>query len=290
MEISVEQVKTLRSKTGAGMMDCKKALMESNGDFNKAIEYLRKKGSVTSQKRSDRIAKEGLIIAKTSSDRKEAVITEINCETDFVARSGDFQSFANSLVDVALTNGTDKLEGLFDKKLGDDATVKQSFDSLTGKVGEKIEIKRINYYKTEGGFFSEYNHLGNKVASIVQLTGSITDKGTMLGNELAMQVVAMKPIAIDRSEISPVIIQKEKEIYITQARNEKKPENIAEKIANNKVEKFFQENCLIEQEYIKEPGKSVGDFIKAISKETGMNYEVKKIVRFQLGETLESLN
>jgi elongation factor Ts len=287
LEISVEQVKELRNKTGAGMMDCKKALVESGGDFEKAIEYLRKKGALTAQKRSDRIAKEGLIIAKTSSDKKECAIVEINCETDFVARSDDFKKFTNDAVDLVLANKTGDISVLEGKKTGD-ITLKQAFDSLTGKIGEKLEFKRAAYLPSKDGFFCAYNHVGNKIASIIELNGILNDRGAELGNDLAMQVAALKPLAIDRDGIDKALIEKEKEIYITQARNEKKPENIVEKIANNKVEKYYQENCLLEQEFVKEAGKSVTDVINEVSNETGSAYTVKSMVRYQLGETLEN--
>ena len=286
MDVSIEQVKELRNKTGAGMMDCKKALMESGGDFEKAIEYLRKKGSMVAQKRSDRIAKEGLILALTSEDRKEAAIVEINCETDFVARSDDFQSFTKTAVSTVLKEKTGNIAALDGKSIGG-KTLKQAFDELTGKIGEKTDFKRAEYLSSSNGFFSAYNHVGNKIASIIELSGTLTEKGTELGNDLAMQVVAMTPLAIERDEIDKSVIEREKEIYITQARNEKKPENIVEKIASNKIEKFYQENCLVEQEFVKEPGKSVNDIIKAVSKETGNDYKVEKMIRYQLGETLD---
>lgn len=286
MDISVEQVKELRNKTGAGMMDCKKALMESGGDFEKAIEYLRKKGAMTAQKRSEKIAKEGLIIARTSDDRKESAIVEINCETDFVARSEDFQSFTNIAVDSVLKEKTGDISVIEGKSIGG-KTVKDGLDELLAKVGEKIQFKRAAYFTSKNGFFCAYNHVGNKIASIIELTGALTEKGTELGNDLAMQVVAMKPIAIDRSGIPQSVIDKEKDIYMTQARNEKKPENIVEKIAGNKVEKYFQENCLVEQEFIRESGKTVKDVIAEVSKETGIEYKVINMVRYHLGETLE---
>jgi len=281
----VEQVKKLRNKTGAGLMDCKKALMESGGDFEKAIEYLRKIGSLTAQKRIDKIAKEGLILAKTLEGRTEAAIIEVNCETDFVARSSEFQTFTKSALESVLSAKTGSIESILASTYSG-ASMKNSLDELIAKIGEKIEIKRANYFKSGNGFFCEYNHVGNKIASIVELTGQITDKGVVLGTDLAMQVVAMKPIAVDRNGISSEIISKEKEIYIIQARNEKKPENIAEKIAANKIEKFFQENCLVDQEFIREAGKTVAEIINSVSKEAVTDYKVKLFVRYQLGETL----
>jgi elongation factor Ts len=287
LDVSIEQVKALRNKTGAGMMDCKKALTESGGDFDKAIEYLRKKGAMVAQKRSDRIAKEGLILAITSKNRKEAAIVEINCETDFVARSDDFQNFSKSAVNTVLKEKTGNISALDNKSVGG-KTLKQAFDELTGKIGEKTEFKRAEYLSSNNGFFSAYNHVGNKIATIIELEGPLTDKGAELGNDLAMQVAAMTPLAINRDGIDKSVIEREKEIYITQAKNEKKPENIVEKIAANKVEKFYQENCLVEQEFVREPGKSVNDIIKAVSKETGNDYKVEKMLRYQLGETLDS--
>jgi elongation factor Ts len=278
-------VKKLRNKTGAGMLACKKALEESNGDFEKAVEYLRKQGAANVQKRIEKIAKEGLILAKINGDRTEAAISEVNCETDFVARSADFENFTKAVTDTVLKTRDANVASLF-KESFNGMTIEQAFDDLSSKVGEKLEVKRTAYFKSQEGFFCIYNHVGNKVASIVELTGHVTDQGITLGNDLAMQVVAMKPISIDRTGIDPSIVEKEKEIYKTQARNEKKPDNIVEKIASNKVEKYFQENCLVDQEFIKESGKSVNDIIGAVSKETGINYKVKTMIRYQLGETL----
>lgn len=285
MEVSIEQVKKLREKTGAGMLDCKNALIESGGDFEKAIEYLRKKGAATSQKRSDRIAKEGLIIAQTSEDEKVAVIVEINCETDFVARSEAFQKFAAEAVNNTFLYKKEDIDGLMNFSVNG-KSLKQGFDDLTASVGEKIEVKRVKYMVSGKGFYTCYNHLGNKIASVIELEGPVTEKGITLGNELAMQVVAMKPVSIDRSQINKSIIEKEKEIYITQAKNEKKPDNIAEKIAANKIEKYYQENCLLEQEYVRDSSKSVKDYINDINKEAGTDYHVKTMIRYQLGETL----
>jgi elongation factor Ts len=285
VDISLELVKKLRDKTGAGISDCKKALVESDGDFDKAIEYLRKKGAATSQKRSDRVAKEGLIFAKTNDARNEAAIVEVNCETDFVAKSDAFNKLATTVLNAAFASKSGDVSAILASSSGAN-TVQQILDETTASVGEKVEIKRAAYFTSADGFFCDYNHLGNKVASLVELTGKVTEDGVSLGNDLAMQVVAMRPLVISREEVSQEMIDKEKEIYKIQAINEGKPENIADKIASNKVEKFYEENCLLEQEFVKEPGKSVTDVIKAVSGVSGNEYKVKTMVRYQLGETI----
>lgn len=285
MEVSLDLVKKLREKTGAGITDSKKALIESEGDFDKAIEYLRKKGAATSQKRSDRIAKEGLIFARTNEARNEAAIVEVNCETDFVAKSDAFSKLANTVVDAALSAKSGDINTILASN-ADGMTVQQAVDGTTASVGEKVEIKRAAYFKSGDGFFCEYNHVGNKVGSLIELTGKLTDEGVTLGNDIAMQVVAMRPLVIDRSGISQEMADKEKEIYKIQAVNEGKAENIADRIASNKIEKFYEENCLVEQEFVKEPGKSVADVIKAVSNVSGNDYKVKTMVRYQLGETI----
>lgn len=286
MDVSIELVKKLREKTGAGIADCKKALVESGGDFDKAIEFLRKKGAATSQKRSDRIAKEGLVFARVNEARNEAAIIEVNCETDFVARSDKFNDLANSAIDAVFSVKSGDVNTLLSTKVSGGSTVQQVIDDTTASVGEKVELKRAEYFSSADGFFCDYNHPGNKVASLIGLTGKVTDEGVQLGNDLSMQVVAMKPLTIDRTGVSSEMIAKEKEIYKIQAINEGKPENIAEKISGNKVEKFYEENCLVEQEFVKESGKTVGDVIAAVSKASGNDYKVKTMARYQLGETL----
>lgn len=286
MDISLDLVKKLREKTGAGIVDCKKALAESDGDFDKAIDYLRKKGAATSQKRSDRIAKEGLIFARVNEARNEAAIVEVNCETDFVAKSDTFNNLAKAAVEAVFAGKTADVNALLGAKSASGSTIQQVVDETTASVGEKVELKRASYFSSADGFFCDYNHLGNKVASLIEITGKVTDEGVTLGNDLAMQVVAMKPLTIDRSAVSDDMIAKEKEIYKIQAINEGKPENIADRIATNKVEKFYEENCLVEQEFVKEPGKTVNDVIKAVSGLSGSEYKVKTMVRFQLGETI----
>jgi len=288
LEVSIELVKKLREKTGAGIVDCKKALVESDGDFEKAIDYLRKKGAATSQKRSDRIAKEGLIFSKSSSERTEAAIVEVNCETDFVAKSDAFQKLANLVLDAVFESKTGDINSLLGFKASGGNTIQQEIDGTTASVGEKVELKRAEYFCSSDGFYCTYNHMGNKVASLIELTGKASEEGVQLGNDLAMQVVAMNPLTIDRSGVSPEMIEKEKEIYRIQAINEGKAENIADRIAVNKVEKFYEENCLVEQEFVKESGKTVKDVIKSVSSAAGNDYKVKTMVRYQLGETISA--
>jgi elongation factor Ts len=286
LDITLELVKKLREKTGAGITDCKKALVESDGDFDKAIEFLRKKGAATSQKRSDRVAKEGLIFAKVNNHRNQAAIIEVNCETDFVAKSDAFINLTQNIVNAVLEQKTSNVENLLNAKLNSGITVQQLIDQTTASVGEKIELKRADYIESSENFFCDYNHLGNKVASIVEISGKPVPEGIELGNDLAMQVVAMKPLTISRNEVSEEMINKEKEIYKIQAINEGKPENIADKIASNKVEKFYEENCLLEQEFVKEHSIAVKDFVKSVSDKTGIQFSVVKMLRYQLGETI----
>jgi elongation factor Ts len=284
MEISVNLIKELREKTGAGMADCKNALIESNGDINKAIEYLRKKGAAMAAKRADKIAKEGAIKSAISNDKKSAVIIEVNCETDFVSKGEGFQKFAQDIADAALIAGTDDVNQILNAKTSNGLTVQDTIDEMMGKVGEKIELKRVKYLNIPDGFISSYIHFGSKLGALVGLKGNYTEQANELGRKIAMQVVAMNPIAIDRAGVNPEVIEKEREIYYEQAKSDsKKPPEIIERIVKNKIEKFYQENCLLEQEYIQDQNVSVGEFIKKFNNTNNTTLEVVTIVRFQLG-------
>lgn len=283
MEVSIALIKELRTKTGAGMGDCKTALVESNGDIEKAIEYLRKKGALTATKRADKVANEGAVKSKISDNKKTGVIVEINCETDFVAKGDDFQKFSEDVADIALGISSDELSEILSAKSKDGITVQESFDGLMGKIGEKIEFKKAKLVRVDNGFVSEYNHFGSKLGSIIGIKGNLTDEAYDIGNKIAMQVVAMNPIAINRDGVDKDLIEKEKDIYTTQAKNEKKTENIIDKIVNNKVEKFYQDNCLIEQEFIQDSHKSIKDLLDDYKKKSENELEVVEIVRFQLG-------
>lgn len=282
MEITLDAIKELRSKTGAGMTDCKKALEESGGDMEKAIEILRKKGAALATKRADKAANEGAVKSKISEDRKTGVIIEVNCETDFVSKGEDFQNFSDEVAAAALASKADKVETILETKSGD-LTIKDKLDAMMAKVGEKMEINKAGIVEVEDGFVADYNHFGSKLGALVGIKGNYSEEAGDIGNKIAMQIVAMNPIAIDREGISEDVINKEKDIYNTQSKNDNKPENIIEKIVANKIEKFYQDNCLLEQEYIQEPDKTVQGLLAEYEKRTGDKLEIVSMIRLQLG-------
>ncbi|MEO8210680.1 MAG: translation elongation factor Ts [bacterium] len=283
MEITLDLIKELRNKTGAGISDCKKSLQESDGNMEKAIEYLRKKGAAMAVKRADKIANEGAVKSKISSDKKTGVIIEVNCETDFVSKGEEFQHFAEEIAETALNINSNEVEKILLSKNKKGLTIKETIDEIMGKVGEKVELKRAKLINVPEGFIADYIHFGSKLGALVGLKGTPSDEAEKLGKSIAMQIVAMNPQAIDRTEVSEEIIAKEKEIYLTVAKNENKPDKIADTIVNNKIERFFQDNCLLEQEYINESGKSIKDLIAEFNKKSENNLEIVSMVRYQLG-------
>ncbi|HEX2788634.1 MAG TPA: translation elongation factor Ts [Ignavibacteria bacterium] len=282
MAITLDQIKELRAKTGAGMADCKKALEEAGGDLEKSIEILRKKGAMLATKRADKITNEGAIKDAFSEDRTAGAIVEVNCETDFVAKGDDFQNFSKSVADAALSANSSDVDAVLKAKVNG-LTVQEHLDALMGKVGEKIEVKRVKNVNSKDGFIADYIHFGSKLGGLVAFKGNKNEESLDLGKKIAMQLVAMNPISIKREDIGADVIEKEKDIYKTQLLNEGKKENILDKIIGNKIEKFYQENVLMEQSFIQDEKKSIGDLIKDYNKKTGDNLEILEIVRFQLG-------
>ncbi len=283
MEITLDLIKELRSKTGAGINDCKKSLQESDGNMEKAIEYLRKKGASMALKRADKIANEGAIKSKITADKKTGVIIEVNCETDFVSKGDEFQKFAEGIAEAALKTNTEDQQMILSSQNESGLTVKDTIDGIMGKVGEKIELKRAKIINVAEGFVADYVHFGSKLGALIGLKGTLSDDAEKLGKSIAMQVVAMNPQSIERNGITTELIEKEKDIYRTIAKNENKPEKITETIVNNKVERFYQDNCLVEQEYINEAGKSIKDLIAEFNKKNSNSLEVVEMVRYQLG-------
>ncbi len=280
--ITPQMVKTLRDKTGAGMADCKKALEENNGEIEAAIEFLRKKGAASAAKRADREAKEGAIIAKT--DGKKAVIVEVNSETDFVSKNAEFVEYANNVADALLTSDAKTLEELMQVKVGNN-TVEQLHNDVLAKFSEKIEIRRFQSIKTEGHIES-YIHLGNKLAVLIEAScGEMTDNAKDLLHDIAMQVAAMNPQYVDKSEVTAETLEKERQIYTEQAIAEGKKPEIAERIANGKIEKFFEDFCLMQQAFVKDPSKKVADVVKEIANECSCSdLKITRFLRYALGE------
>jgi elongation factor Ts len=272
--ITAADVNKLRTMTGAGMMDCKKALAEAEGDFEKAIDNLRKKGQKVAANRADRDAKEGFIITKASADNTRGYLISLSCETDFVAKNQDFVTFAESILNVAMNNNPADVEALKAMPL-DGSTVADKLFDMIGKIGEKIELTR--YEMIEAPKVIVYNHPGNRLASMVGLSSATAPEAT--GKDVAMQIAAMNPVAIDKDDVDTTTIEREMEIAKDVIRQEGKPEDMVEKIAAGKLNKFFQENTLLNQAFVKEDKKTVRQYLDGVEK--GLTVKVFK--RVQLG-------
>ncbi|MDH7604542.1 MAG: translation elongation factor Ts [Melioribacter sp.] len=286
MAISATQVKELRDKTGAGMVDCKKALEEANGDFQKAIELLRKKGAAVAAKRAEKVANEGLILTRVFNNGSSAVIVEINCETDFVAKSEDFVNFANFVLDTLVQNKPADINSLLQLSMNG-KNVQDELNALIGKIGEKIQISRFAFENVENGLIVDYIHHGSKLGVIVSAENVPQDKVSELQpilKDIAMQIAAMRPITIYRDEVDKSIIEKELEIYKELARKEGKPEQVLEKIAVGKLNKFYEENCLIEQIFVKDNSKKVGTLIEEFNKKNNSQVKLARFKRFHLSD------
>lgn len=263
-KITAKDVKALRDQTGAGMMDCKKALVEANGDMEEAIAYLRKKGQKMTEKRADRDAKEGVVVAVTSDDNTKGVIVRIGCETDFVAKNDDFVAFAKSVADKALAEFAATKEDLLAATL-DGQTIADKLVERTGVIGEKIELAA--YERLEAAQVVAYIHMGHKAGVIVAFNKA-NDSLEEAGRNVAMQIAAMHPIAVDKDGVDATMVEKEIEIGKEQARQEGKPEAMLEKIAQGKLGKFYKEKTLLNQEYVKAENKeTVKQYVQSIDKE-----------------------
>jgi elongation factor Ts len=261
--ISAQDVNKLRQMTGAGMMDCKKALTEAEGDFEKAIEILRKKGQKVSASRSDRDAKEGSVFVKTSDDKKEAILIALNCETDFVAKNEEFQSLGKLIVETAFQNKPSDKESLLNLKVGD-LTLNERITELVGKIGEKIEVSEFVHMKGEAVI--PYIHAGSKLGVLVSLKGVNGKDVTDAGKDVGMQIAAMNPVAVDEKSVDTTVIQKELEIAKAQILAEGKPENMVEKIAAGKLQKFFKDSTLLPQAFVKDSSKTVAQYLDSVTK------------------------
>lgn len=275
MSITAGQVKELRERTGAGMMECKKFLSEANGDIELAIENMRKSGATKAAKKEGRITAEGIIATSVASDSKAAVILEINCETDFVARGDEFMEFAQQVADVALANKIADLADLNDAKLASGATVEETRQNLVAKIGENMTVRRLQLVETAGDIAS-YLH-GGRIGVLVNVESGNQE----LNKSVAMHIAASNPVVVSPDDVPAELIEKEKEIYTAQAAESGKPADIIEKMVVGRVRKFLDEVSLHGQPFVMDPNSKVGDVLKTA------NANVLEFVRFEVGEGIE---
>jgi elongation factor Ts len=274
--INAADVNKLRQMTGAGMMDCKKALAESNGDFEAAIDFLRKKGQKISANRADRKASEGAVIALTNESRTTGVVIELNCETDFVAKNEDFVKTARSIAASVLEQEPADLEAVQQMSINGIPLAQRLLDEMA-KIGEKLEVSKYSILK--GNNVVAYIHAGNRLGVLVQMNNAPSDANLQAGRDVAMQIAAMNPVAVDKDGVDTNIIEREMAIGREQARAEGKPEAMIDKIAEGKLQKFFKESTLLQQEFVKDPSKTVAKMLEAVEP----NLTVTHFVRVALG-------
>ncbi|MGF1637893.1 MAG: translation elongation factor Ts [Cyclobacteriaceae bacterium] len=263
MAITAQEVNNLRKITGAGMMDCKQALTEANGDVDVAIEILRKKGQKVSAKRQDRETTEGSVFIKSNENQTESVLIAVGCETDFVAKNADFQSLGELIIETAYAQKPADIEDLKAQKVGN-LTIEDKIIELVGKIGEKIEI--LSYEKMEAEKVISYIHAGSKLGVLVAFKNVGGADVTDAGKDVAMQIAAMNPVAVDKDEVDPTVIEKEIEIGKEQARADGKPEQMLEKIALGKLNKFYKENTLLNQEFVKDNSVTIAQYLDKVNK------------------------
>ena len=255
--ITAADINKLRQQTGAGMMDCRKALTESNGDFEAAIDYLRKKGQKVAALRGDREAKEGVVIAQTSEDGSTGYIINVSCETDFVSKNAEYIHFAQSIMDAAIANNVKNVEELNKVKIGDEL-VEDKINEQVAKIGEKIGISRFE--RVDAPYVAAYIHGSYRMGVLVGLNKEAEEAG----KDVAMQIAAMNPIAVDQDSVPAETVARERNIAIEQVKAEGKPSEMAEKIAMGKINKFFKESTLLAQAFVKDANKSVADYLKSV--------------------------
>ncbi|TXE03272.1 translation elongation factor Ts [Algoriphagus aquimarinus] len=263
MAITAQEVNKLRQMTGAGMMDCKKALTESEGDFEKAVDILRKKGQKVSASRADRETKEGVAVTKVSENGARGVLLTLTCETDFVAKNDGFVTFANELLDLAVEKGASSVEELYALPF-ENLTVAEKIVEMTGKIGEKIEVSHFEIIEAET--VVPYIHSNGKLGVLVGLTNTSGTDVEEAGKDVAMQIAAMNPVALDKDGVDSSVVEREIEVGKEQARAEGKPEEMLEKIALGKLNKFYKENTLLSQSFVKDNNKTIAQYLDGVSK------------------------
>ena len=294
--VTAAMVKELREMTGAGMMDCKKALTATDGDMDKAVEFLREKGLATAQKKAGRIAAEGIVMLKVSEDGKKAVAVEVNAETDFVAKNEKFQGYVAQVAELALNTKAADIDAFMEEEwtFSESATVKEELAHQIATIGENMNIRRFTQVTEENGFVASYTHMGGKIGVLVDVeTDVVNDAVKEMAKNVAMQVAALKPLYTNDSEVSAEYIAHEKEILLAQIMNDpkesQKPEKVIQGMIAGRINKELKEICLLDQVYVKaEDGKqSVGKYVQEVAKANNANITIKGFVRFETGEGLE---
>lgn len=291
MSISAKDVKALREKTGAGMMDCKKTLTEANGDFDKAIELLRKKGLASAGKKASRVAADGAVVAAISGDQKTGALLELNCETDFVAKTDDFKNLAKQIAGVVLDGNPADVNALMGLSV-DGGTVDSLITEKTATIGEKLTARRFAQYSADSGVVHSYVHGGGSIGVLLEVgvgdqSVVSTDKFQELVHDLCMHIAAAAPSYLKRDEVPSAEIEKEIDIYKEQLRKEGKPEAMLDKISQGKLNKYYQEICLLEQPFVKETKINITKLLETVGKELSTDLSIPRFTRFVLGEGIE---
>ncbi len=292
--ITSQMVKELREMTQAGMMDCKKALVEADGDMEKAVEWLREKGLAAAAKKASRIAAEGVVASYITDDAKIGVVVEVNCETDFVAKTDNFLNFSKNVAKhIALANPAD-VDALMEQKFVDDETktITDLVSEATVSIGEKISIRRFARYATDNGAVESYIHMGGKIGVLLLVENDnpatlANDTFKTFYHDVALQIAAAKPSYVKKEEVPAENLNKEREILRAQALNEGKPEKIVDKMVDGRIQKYYKEVCLVEQPFVKDGDKSIAQLTAEVAKEIGANINIVSFERFERGEGIE---
>ncbi|MGG7175999.1 translation elongation factor Ts [Clostridium paraputrificum] len=288
--ITAKSVKELREITGAGMMDCKKALTETNGDIEKAVELLREKGLAAAAKKAGRVAAEGLVKTYITEDNKTAGIVEVNCETDFVAANEQFIAFADKLAKMVVETSATTVEEFLNEKFEGDQTVSEALTALIATLGENMTVRRFKKFSIEKGAIQTYIHGGGRIGVVVEVACDTESPVVAeVAKELCMQVAAANPLFLNQDGVDQEAIEKEKEIYRVQALNEGKPEKIVDKMVMGRIQKYYKEVCLLDQAWVKDGDKSITKFVEEKAKEVGSPITVTSFVRFERGEGIEKV-
>jgi elongation factor Ts len=283
MQISASQVKELRERTGVGMMECKKALGESNGDMEKAILWLREHGMARAQKKAGRVTSEGIVEVLCSPDLSHGVVVEVNCETDFVSKNEDFQKFVKEASQLALKNKTTNVAELNAIKMASGQTVADTLTGLIAKIGENLQLRRVDTCSASDGIVAAYSHMGGKIGTLIAISGGKGDNVAAVAKDVAMHVAASSPKYLNPEQVDVTELKQEQELARKKLLEEGKPENMVDKIVAGQMNKFFKEVCLIEQAFVKDPKLTVKQFVATL----GNNFSIVGFKRFQLGEGIE---